>query len=350
MSPDQLHQLDPDSGIPVEPRTGRSGAGPVQTVALTAAGRPVGILAVRARRLPQRTGPCSAPSPIMPPWPWNEPSCGNRRSGPSCWRRSTDLRRALLGAVSHDLRTPLASMKVASSTLLDRHPALRRRTDELHGLIDMETDRLTRLVTSLLDMTRFHAGCSRSGRAPQSVLDLVDEAVAALRPVARGAPVGLALPAGCRSRRRPASHRPGNRQPARKCRPSLASGQSDDRRRRRSAATGSPSRSPTRAGGAIQGTRDRLRQVRALRHRRALRPRDSPSPRPSSRRTASASGSRTRPAAGARFVFTLPLSRPTAPGGRRWPRSWSSMTTRRSCGPPASGCGRRPRGDHGGQW
>ena len=38
------------------------------------------------------------------------------------------LRHALVGAVSHDLRTPLATMKVASSTLLrSRHPALRRR-------------------------------------------------------------------------------------------------------------------------------------------------------------------------------------------------------------------------------
>jgi two-component system sensor histidine kinase KdpD len=50
-------------------------------------------------------------------------------------------------------------MKVASSTLLD--PAIPSPTptpDELHGLIDVETDRLTRLVTSLLDMTRIDAG------------------------------------------------------------------------------------------------------------------------------------------------------------------------------------------------
>ena len=77
------------------------------------------------------------------------------------------MRHALVGAVSHDLRTPLATMKVASSTLL--HPAYPLSdgdTHELHGLIDVETDRLTRLVTSLLDMTRIDAGVLEVRRGP----------------------------------------------------------------------------------------------------------------------------------------------------------------------------------------
>ena len=81
------------------------------------------------------------------------------------------LRHALIGAVSHDLRTPLATMKVASSTLL--HPDLPLSdadAHELHGLIDVETDRLTRLVTSLLDMTRIDAGVLEVRRGPTSVV------------------------------------------------------------------------------------------------------------------------------------------------------------------------------------
>jgi K+-sensing histidine kinase KdpD len=48
----------------------------------------------------------------------------------------------------------------------------------LHNLIDMHTDRLTRLVTSLLDMTRFQAGALEIHREPCTILDLVRAATA----------------------------------------------------------------------------------------------------------------------------------------------------------------------------
>jgi two-component system sensor histidine kinase KdpD len=69
------------------------------------------------------------------------------------------LRTALLNAVSHDLRTPLASIKASASSLLDPtvdwSPQQRR---EFLETIDQETDRLTRLVHNLLDMSRIEAG------------------------------------------------------------------------------------------------------------------------------------------------------------------------------------------------
>jgi two-component system sensor histidine kinase KdpD len=102
-----------------------------------------------------------------------------------------------MGAVSHDLRTPLATMKVASSTLL--HPAFPLSdadVHELHGLIDVETDRLTRLVTSLLDMTRIDAGVLEVRRGPTSVAALVEESVASLRSSLGGRPVKVSLPEG----------------------------------------------------------------------------------------------------------------------------------------------------------
>ena len=105
------------------------------------------------------------------------------------------LRTALLGAVSHDLRTPLASMKVASSTLLDPTLSLSGADiDELHCLIDSQTDRLTRMVTSLLDMTRFQAGAVEIRREPCSLHELVSETVASLSPALGDRPVRVALP------------------------------------------------------------------------------------------------------------------------------------------------------------
>jgi two-component system sensor histidine kinase KdpD len=69
------------------------------------------------------------------------------------------LRTALLNSVSHDLRTPLSSIKASASSLLDQDvqwsPQQRR---EFLETIDQETDRLTRLVHNLLDMSRIEAG------------------------------------------------------------------------------------------------------------------------------------------------------------------------------------------------
>jgi two-component system, OmpR family, sensor histidine kinase KdpD len=68
------------------------------------------------------------------------------------------LRTALLNSVSHDLRTPLASIKASASSLLDPevHWSDSQRREFL-VTIDQEADRLTRLVHNLLDMSRIEA-------------------------------------------------------------------------------------------------------------------------------------------------------------------------------------------------
>lgn len=72
---------------------------------------------------------------------------------------ASELRTALLAAVSHDLRTPLASIKAAVTSLLQ--PDVEWTTDarrELLSTIDEETDRLNTLVGNLLDMSRLQTG------------------------------------------------------------------------------------------------------------------------------------------------------------------------------------------------
>ena len=64
-----------------------------------------------------------------------------------------------MGAASHDLRTPLASIKTAVSSLRRADVPLAPTTAaELLELIERQTDRLARLVANLLDMTRIEAG------------------------------------------------------------------------------------------------------------------------------------------------------------------------------------------------
>lgn len=69
------------------------------------------------------------------------------------------LRTALLAAVSHDLRTPLASIKASVTSLLqDDISWSPEATHEFLDTIDSETDRLTTLVGNLLDMSRLQSG------------------------------------------------------------------------------------------------------------------------------------------------------------------------------------------------
>jgi two-component system sensor histidine kinase KdpD len=77
----------------------------------------------------------------------------------------------------------LATIKVASSTLVDPTALLTREdTAELHELIDAQTDRLTRIVNNVLDMTRVQAGVLEPRREPWSVVELLGECISALRP------------------------------------------------------------------------------------------------------------------------------------------------------------------------
>jgi two-component system sensor histidine kinase KdpD len=98
-------------------------------------------------------------------------------------RRSERLRTALLNSISHDLRTPLAGVLGAATTLLEYGPAIERPVQEdlLESIRD-EAERLNRYVGNLLDMTRLEGG----GVAPRAqATDLRDVVSAAADRVAR---------------------------------------------------------------------------------------------------------------------------------------------------------------------
>ncbi len=86
------------------------------------------------------------------------------------------MRSSLLSSVSHDLRTPLAVMTGAASTLLeDALDAPTRR--ELTESILQEAQRLNRLVRNLLDMTRLEAGAVRVNKEWQPLEEVVGSAL-----------------------------------------------------------------------------------------------------------------------------------------------------------------------------
>jgi two-component system sensor histidine kinase KdpD len=88
------------------------------------------------------------------------------------------LRRSLLQAVSHDLRTPLASIKAAVTSLLQRDVSWSAHDrDDLLGTIDTATDQLDRVVANLLDMSRLQSGALSLHCAPTALEDVVAAAL-----------------------------------------------------------------------------------------------------------------------------------------------------------------------------
>jgi two-component system sensor histidine kinase KdpD len=86
------------------------------------------------------------------------------------------MRSSLLSSVSHDLRTPLAVVTGAASTLLeDTIDSATRR--ELTETILQEAQRLNRLVRNLLDMTRLEAGALRVNKEWQPLEEVVGSAL-----------------------------------------------------------------------------------------------------------------------------------------------------------------------------
>jgi two-component system sensor histidine kinase KdpD len=88
------------------------------------------------------------------------------------------LARALLTSISHDLRTPLASVFGAASTLRDLDAALPAEAKaELVATIIAESERLNRFIANLLDMTRLEAGAVAPNLRDQDVAEIVDTAL-----------------------------------------------------------------------------------------------------------------------------------------------------------------------------
>lgn len=89
-------------------------------------------------------------------------------------RESDRLKNALLGSVTHDLRTPLASIKAATSSLLE--PGMIWQEDlprELIATIDASIDRLNHLVRNLLDLSRLEAGIAELETDWHDIGDLI---------------------------------------------------------------------------------------------------------------------------------------------------------------------------------
>lgn len=96
-------------------------------------------------------------------------------------RQSDALKSALLESVSHDLRTPLATIRAAAGALHPDNELSRDERVETTEAIDREVAYLDRLVTNLLDLSRIEAGVLRAELDICEIEDLVSGVLGRLR-------------------------------------------------------------------------------------------------------------------------------------------------------------------------
>jgi len=104
------------------------------------------------------------------------------------------LRAALFSSVTHDLRTPLASITASVTSLLEKEPPLREEDRrELLETIRQEAERLNRLVGNLLDLSRMRAGALTPSKSLTALDEVIEAVVARLEPILGGHDVRVIL-------------------------------------------------------------------------------------------------------------------------------------------------------------
>jgi two-component system sensor histidine kinase KdpD len=96
-------------------------------------------------------------------------------------RQSDALKSALLQSVSHDLRTPLATIRAAAGTLRPGSALSRDDQQQSADAIDREVEYLNRLVTNLLDLSRIEAGALRAEKDAFELDDVLEPTLARMR-------------------------------------------------------------------------------------------------------------------------------------------------------------------------
>lgn len=186
LSDDEWQHLAAASSTPVSLEAAHVHPGDVQVVPLVASGTAIAMLALRGLSpLPRGEGLLQAFANHLA-LALERAQLREEAVQAQLLAEVDRLRRSLVGAVSHDLRTPLASIKVSASTLSDPDATLNlQEVRQLGALIDEQADRLERLVSNLLDMTRIQSGALELRLEPSQVRDLVSEALSLLAPAER---------------------------------------------------------------------------------------------------------------------------------------------------------------------
>ncbi len=110
-------------------------------------------------------------------------------------RQTDEMKTVLISSISHDLKTPLAAIREAASSLLDEGVAWPDddRQAFLHVIND-QSDRLSTTIGDLLDLNRLETGSVRPLLADESTAQLMEDALAIAMPRLKGRRVSMDVP------------------------------------------------------------------------------------------------------------------------------------------------------------
>lgn len=113
-------------------------------------------------------------------------------------RRSERLKSALLDAVTHDLRTPLTSIKASITTLIEDERASDFKLDDesrhdFLSVINEESDRLNRFIEEMVELARIEAGELNLRQSWSEVAEIVQSAVSRAEPLLENFSVNISL-------------------------------------------------------------------------------------------------------------------------------------------------------------
>ena len=89
---------------------------------------------------------------------------------------------AFVSAVSHEFKTPLASIKAYVEMLMDGEVEDAETQQEFYTIIDTQTDRMSRMITSLLNISRIESGVVKISREDFGLNEAVENTLQVIRP------------------------------------------------------------------------------------------------------------------------------------------------------------------------
>ena len=106
-------------------------------------------------------------------------------------REISQLKSEFVSKASHELRTPLSSMQAYVELLVDGEANDEATRREFYEIIQAETERLSRLVDNMLNISRIEAGIIEIERSEVDIRELVESAVRTMEPQARSRRIDL---------------------------------------------------------------------------------------------------------------------------------------------------------------
>jgi two-component system, OmpR family, sensor histidine kinase KdpD len=165
----------------------------IQVVSVSLGGKPIGSLAVSGARIPEPVLDSLSNLVAIGLERERSQEAANRAEAA---KQSEQLKSTLLDSIAHEFKTPLTSIRAAASGLLEMPSATPEQRTELATIVDGEADRLGRLVTEVIQMSRIDAGKIRLERHTMEPPELVERALAGLRPALMDRMIDVRIPEG----------------------------------------------------------------------------------------------------------------------------------------------------------